>query len=129
MSSLSGDWTHVFRKDIASRRSRCVDLARYNNLVTRWWNRVTSSVGKGLASSLVVNKCAAVGVVEVPFTRPSGVFETNRSLASRHTHPVDVRVEQDVTPWKHSSMISINVTTRIYFVRRLKRLNNQTKFD
>ena len=53
----------------------------------------------------------------------------NKSLASKDTHPVDARVEQDVTPCKLSWMISINVTTRIYFVKRLKRLNNQTRFD
>ena len=37
----------------------------------------------------------------------------NKSLASKHTHPVDVKVEQDVTPGKLGWMISINATTRI----------------
>ena len=50
----------------------------------------------------------------------------NKSLTLKHTHPVDLRVEQDPTPCRLSWMMLINATTRIYSVKRLKRLNDQT---
>ena len=53
----------------------------------------------------------------------------NKALSSKGTHPVEVRVEQVVTHWKLSWEITIRGTTMIKQVRRLKILNNQTKFD
>ena len=46
---------------------------------------------------------------------------------AQSTHPVEVSMAQLVTPWKLSWEIPIRATTMM--VRRLKRLNNQTKFD